>query len=74
MAEVKNMMLRLDPDLAGQLQAVAEVEGRPVSEIVREAIRELVAARRRDKRFQRRLHETARRHERLLAQLRGGGR
>src|SRR5437660_1535920 len=31
----KNMMLRLDPELARQLEAVAEVEGRPISEVVR---------------------------------------
>src|SRR2546422_927055 len=34
----RNMMLRLDPGLADRLQAVAEVEGRSVSDVVREAI------------------------------------
>ena len=63
-------MLRLDPELAAQLQAVADVEERPVSEVVREAIRDLVAARRKDKRFQRRLQESARQYGKLLDQLR----
>ena len=34
----KNLLLRLDPELAGQLQTVAEVEGRTVSDVAREAI------------------------------------
>ena len=74
MAETKNLLLRLDPQLAAELQAVAEVEGRPVSEVVRQAIRELVALRRQDKRFQKRLRETAREYDRLLSQLRATGR
>jgi len=70
MAETKNLLLRLDPALAARLQAVAEVEGRPVSEIVREAIRDLVEVRRHDKRFQKQLLDTARQYEALLDQLR----
>jgi hypothetical protein len=31
----KNMVLRLDPGLAERLEAVAEVEGRSVSDVVR---------------------------------------
>ena len=52
MATTKNILLRLDPALAEQLQAVADVEGRPVSEVAREAIRRLVAQRRDDPGFQ----------------------
>lgn len=70
MPPTKNLLLRLDPALAAQLQAVAEVEDRPVSEVVRDAIRDLVEARRTDKRFQRRLQQTAREHKRLLDELR----
>ena len=69
MPETKNLLLRLDPALASKLQVVAEVEGRPVSEVVREAIAALVDARRKDRKFQRRLRETARDYEDLLAQL-----
>src|ERR671930_2718487 len=47
----KNMVLRLDHELAERLQVVAEVEGRSVSDVVREAIAKLVAQRRTDQQF-----------------------
>jgi predicted transcriptional regulator len=62
----KNMVLRLDPSLAESLQAVAEVEGRSVSDVVREAIATLVEQRRGDKKFRRLLEENIARHQRLL--------
>jgi predicted DNA-binding protein len=68
----KNMVLRLDPGLAEQLQAVAEAEGRAVSEVVREAIAALVEQRRGDKQFLRLLEENLARHERVLRLLRDG--
>jgi predicted DNA-binding protein len=71
--ETKNMVLRLDPELAERLQVIAEVEGRPVSEVVREAIRELVEARRKDERFLQLLEDNLARHRRVLKALRGGG-
>jgi predicted DNA-binding protein len=70
MATTKNLLLRLDLELAEELQAVAAVEGRPVSEVVREAIRALVADRRADAEFQERLLGTAREQQRLLRRLR----
>ncbi len=69
MAKTKNVLLRLDPDLAAQLQAIADVEERPMSEVVREAIRSLVEARRRDEDFQRRLRDSARQHGRTIRAL-----
>jgi len=68
--QTKNMVLRLDPELAERLEAVAEVEGRSVSDVVREAIATLVAARQRDKRFIQLLEENLARHERILQLLR----
>jgi hypothetical protein len=65
-ARTKNMVLRLDPDLADLLATVAEVEGRSVSDVAREAIAALVEARRSDKRFRRLLEENLARHQRLL--------
>ena len=62
----KNMVLRLDPDLAELLATVAEVEGRSVSDVAREAIAALVEARRNDKRFRRLLEDNLARHQRLL--------
>ena len=66
----KNLLLRLDPELAGRLQTVADVEGRPVSEVVREAITTLVEQRRSDKRFLRLLEENLARHRQALDLLR----
>jgi predicted DNA-binding protein len=66
----KNMLLRMDPGLAEQLEAVAEVEGRSVSDVAREAIAALVEARRRDKRFLQILEDNLARHRRILELLR----
>jgi predicted transcriptional regulator len=63
------MVLRLDPALAERLAAVAEVEGRTVSDVAREAIAALVEARSNDKRFRRLLEDNLARHRRLLALL-----
>ena len=63
------MLLRLDHDLAKRLQAVADVEGRPVSDVVREAIAKLVEQRRRDKRFLRLLDDNLARHQQTLKLL-----
>jgi uncharacterized protein (DUF1778 family) len=68
----KNLLLRLDPDLAERLQTVAEVEGRPVSDVVREAIAKLVEQRRTDQRFLRLLDDNLARHRQALALLRDG--
>ena len=54
------------------MQAVAEAEGRAVSEVVREAITALVEQRRGDKKFLRLLEENLARHERVLRLLRDG--
>jgi predicted transcriptional regulator len=66
----KNIMLRLDPELAERVQTVAEVEGRSVSDVLREAVARLVEERRRDGRFLRLLEENLARHQRLLEGLR----
>ena len=69
----KNLLLRLDPELAERLQTVAEVEGRSVSDVVREAVARLVEQRRRDKRFGQLLDDNLARHRRLLQLLRDDG-
>ncbi len=63
------MTLRLDPALAEQLEAVAEVEGRAIAEVVREAISDHVARRKKDPTFVRLLEENLARHRRLLRAL-----
>ncbi|GAB3924660.1 ribbon-helix-helix protein, CopG family [Kribbella sp. NPDC056951] len=67
----KNILLRLDPELAEHLQTVAAVEGRSVSDVAREAIAELVDRRRTDSGFSRLLEENLSRHEESLRRLRG---
>lgn len=67
----KNILLRLDPELAEQLQTVASVEGRSVSDVAREAIAALVDRRREDSRFSQLLEENLARHEESLRRLRG---
>jgi hypothetical protein len=66
----KNLLLRLDPELAGRLQTVADVEGRPVSDVVREAIAALVDQPRSDERFGRLLEDNLARHRQALDLLR----
>ena len=66
----KNLLLRLDPDLAERLRTVADVEGRSVSDVVREAIAALVEERRSDKRFLRLLDDNLARHQKALGLLR----
>jgi Ribbon-helix-helix protein, copG family len=66
----KNLLLRLDPELAGRLQTVADVEGRPVSDVVREAIATLVEQRRTDERFRLLLEDNLARHRQALDLLR----
>jgi len=68
--KTKNMVLRLEPGLAERLEAVAEVEGRSVSGVVREAITSLVEERQRDERFIRLLEDNVARHQRILQMLR----
>ena len=67
------MVLRLDPELAERLRTVAEVEDRSVSDLVREAIAELVERRRKDEDFMRLLEENLARHERVLRALKDDG-
>jgi predicted DNA-binding protein len=51
----KAMSLRLPEDKAAELAAVARTDEMPISEVVREAIDNHIAARRADKDFQKRL-------------------
>jgi predicted DNA-binding protein len=67
----KNMLLRLDHELAELLQTVADVEGRSVSDVVREAITTLVEQRRGDKRFLQLLDDNLARHQHALELLSG---
>ena len=69
-SHTKSVLLRLEPELAERLEMVAEVEGRTVSDVAREAIQRLVEERRRDRVFQRRVKENVARYQQLLGELR----
>jgi predicted transcriptional regulator len=65
----KAMTLRLQDDLARELEAVARVENITVSEAVRRAIAEHVAAKRSDREFQKRLDQFMSENQVILARL-----
>jgi predicted DNA-binding protein len=65
----KAMTVRLDTDTAEQLEAVAQVEGVPVAEIIREALLEHIQTRRGDADFQKRLKASLERNRTILERL-----
>jgi predicted transcriptional regulator len=66
MKPAKAMTIRLSADQAEALETVASVEARPVSEIVRAAIAELIDNRKKDPAFQDGLKDRLNRARRLL--------
>lgn len=66
MKSPKAMTVRLTADQAEALETVANVEDRPVSEVIRAAIEEHIATRKRDPSFQQGLKERIERAKRLL--------
>jgi predicted transcriptional regulator len=67
--EQKAMTVRLDSEKAAELEAVAEVNGAPVSEEIRRAIAEYIEAKRQDEEFQARLKASIERHREILDKL-----
>ena len=65
----KSMTLRLQDELARELEAVARVENITVSEAVRRAITEHVAAKRSDREFQERLDRFMNENQAILERL-----
>lgn len=62
----KAMTIRLKPEQADELETVADVDDVAVSEIIRAAINEHIASRRRDPKFQERLRSRIDRVSKLL--------
>jgi predicted transcriptional regulator len=71
MAMAKTMTLRLSDEQAANLEAMARVEGMPVSEAVRVAIDERIKARRGDKEFQTRIKRMLEEEREVLKRLAG---
>ncbi len=69
MGETKVTTIRQDADQAAELEAVAQVEGVPVSRIVRDAIGEALQKRRSDPEFQERLRRHLDENRRVLERL-----
>ena len=65
----KAMTVRLDADQARLLERVAEVDGVPVSEAIRMAIDEHIAARRQDKEFRASLRKLVEENQDILERL-----
>jgi post-segregation antitoxin (ccd killing protein) len=65
----KNMTLRLTPEQAAELEAVARAEEISVSDAVREAIAEHIERKRKDTAFQERLRTVLERDREILERL-----
>ncbi len=67
--ERKAMTVRIPADQAEELEAVADVDGVPVSEAIRRAITEHIETRRRDEAFRARLKDSLERNRKILEKL-----
>lgn len=65
----KATSLRLSPELAAELAAVARAQGVTISEVVRAAVSDHIASVRSDDRFQARLREQMNKDRELLERL-----
>lgn len=71
MSEIKSMTLRLPADQAAEVEAIAGVEGIPVSKFVRDAIDAHIEARRKDVEFRARLRRSIEANNDILERLAG---
>jgi predicted transcriptional regulator len=62
----KAMTIRLSAEQAEELETVATVDNQPIAEVIRAAIAEHIADRKRDERFQDSLRERIERVQRML--------
>lgn len=69
MPETKITTIRQDADQHAELEALAQVEGVPVSRIVRDAISDALEQRRKDPEFQARLKRHLEENRRILERL-----
>lgn len=67
--ETRAMTLRLDPQQAAELEAVARADEAKVSDVVRTAIRSHIDARRRDRAFQERIRRMMQEEQEVLRRL-----
>jgi predicted DNA-binding protein len=67
--ETKATTLRLGKELAEDLETVAQVDGVPISEAIRDAITKHIEERRQDADFQARLKASLERNQEILRKL-----
>lgn len=65
----KAMTIRFEDRQAEELEAVAKVDGMPISEAIREAIDKHIESRRKDEAFQARLRASLDRNREILEKL-----
>jgi predicted DNA-binding protein len=65
----KAMTLRVSAEQHQALQTMADVQGKPASELVRTAIDEMIERARKDRDFQKRREAAMKRHQELLEKL-----
>lgn len=73
MPETKVTTIRQPADQADELEFVARVDGKPVSEAIREAIAAYIESRRADAEFQQRLRERVEQDRNILERLKDAG-
>ncbi|MGH2717928.1 MAG: hypothetical protein ACRDJU_05055 [Actinomycetota bacterium] len=69
MEEVRAMTVRLTAEQASELEAVAQIEGAPVSEEIRKAIAVHIEGKKNDAAFQERLRRSIERNQAILKKL-----
>lgn len=69
MEETKAMTVRLNAQQAEELEAIAEIEGSPVSEEIRKAIAAHIEVKKKDKDFKARLKNSMERNRAILDRL-----
>lgn len=65
----KGFTVRLDDEQAEELEAIAKVDGVPVAEEIRAAIGDLIAERRKDAEFRKRLRQSIENNQKILDRL-----
>lgn len=67
--EQRAFTVRLDPDQAAELEAVAAADGVSIAEVIRQAVADRIVARRKDPAFQVRIRSIVERNQRVLERL-----
>ena len=66
MKPIKTMTIRLSAEQAEELNVIADVDGKPISQVIRSAIAGHIEERKRDDAFQDNLRQRIQRTERML--------